>query len=178
MKQSAVKTLGVAALGAAFAATGAGAASAAAGPDAVGALGTITSTLPLEETAQSLPDGAPEALAAGHSALQSGLKSAKPTTDKLLPLGGDDQGEGAADRAMSTKPAPKPADPVKGLLGGVPVVQGLATNSLPTDTVTGALPTRALPTEVLPAAALPTGALPTQGLPVQGLPVQGLTPLG
>ncbi|GHC49782.1 ATP-binding protein [Streptomyces flavofungini] len=144
MKQSAVKTLGVAALGAAFAATGAGAASAAAGPDAVGALSTVASTLPLEETAQSLPDGAPEALAAGHSALQSGLKSAKPTTDKLLPLG-DDQGEGAADRAMSTKPAPKPADPVKGLLGGVPVAQGLGTNALPTDAVTGALPTQGTP---------------------------------
>lgn len=175
MKQSAVKTLGVAALGAAFAATGAGAASAAAGPDAVGALGTVASTLPLEETAQSLPDGAPEALAAGHSALQSGLKSAKPTTDKLLPLGGDegdDQGEdGGADRALATKPAPKPADPVKGLLGGIPVAQGLGTNALPTDTVTGALPTNALPTNVLPAGALPTNALPTQGLPVQGLPL-------
>lgn len=171
MKQSAVKTLGVAALGAAFAATGAGVASAAAGPDAVGALSTVTSTLPLEETAQSLPDGAPEALAAGHSALQSGLKSAKPTTDKLLPLGGDDQGEdGAADRAMSTKPAPKPADPVKGLLGGFPVVQGLGTNALPTDAVTGALPTSALPTDAV-TGALPTGALPTQGLPTTALPL-------
>ncbi|WJV46586.1 ATP-binding protein [Streptomyces flavofungini] len=161
MKQSAVKTLGVAALGAAFAATGAGAASAAAGPDAVGVLGTVASTLPLEETAQSLPDGAPEALAAGHSALQSGLKSAQPTTDKLLPLG-----DGAADRALATKAAPKPADPVKGLLGGVPVAQGLGTNALPTDTVTGALPTNALPTSALPTQGLPLGSLPVQGLPL------------
>ena len=47
MKQSAAKTLGVAALGAAFAATGAGAANAApAVPDATGMLGSGTSALP------------------------------------------------------------------------------------------------------------------------------------
>lgn len=56
MKQSAVKTLGVAALGAAFAAAGAGAASAApALPDAGSALNTVTGTLPAEKVAQVLP---------------------------------------------------------------------------------------------------------------------------
>lgn len=60
MKQSAVKTLGVAALGAAFAAAGAGAASAApALPDAGSALDTVTSTLPAEQVAQVLPPVAP-----------------------------------------------------------------------------------------------------------------------
>ena len=47
MKQSAAKTLGVAALGAAFAAAGAGAANAApAVPDSSQALDTVTKTLP------------------------------------------------------------------------------------------------------------------------------------
>ena len=52
MKQSAAKTLGVAALGAAFAAAGAGAANAAPArrvlPDASQALGTVTQALPVE----------------------------------------------------------------------------------------------------------------------------------
>src|SRR5690348_1396538 len=56
MKQSAAKTLGVAALGAAFAATGAGAANAApAVPDATGMLGSVTSALPAQNVSQALP---------------------------------------------------------------------------------------------------------------------------
>ncbi len=59
MKQSAAKTLGVAALGAAFAAVGAGAASAApALPDATQALGSVTHTLPAENVAKALPGAA------------------------------------------------------------------------------------------------------------------------
>ncbi|MFD6420289.1 ATP-binding protein [Streptomyces sp. NPDC060194] len=117
MKQSAVKTLGVAALGAAFAAAGAGAAHAApALPDATGALETVTAALPVEQIAHNLPTGAPEALEAGQRTLS-----------------------GAPAQAQH---APQSADPVRGLLGGLPVV-GQATN----------------------------GGLPTQGLPLQGLPV-------
>ncbi|MCH5677538.1 ATP-binding protein [Streptomyces gilvus] len=63
MKQSAAKTLGVAALGAAFAAVGAGAANAApALPDTSGALDTVTRTLPTENVSKALP-GAGEAVA-------------------------------------------------------------------------------------------------------------------
>ncbi|GAB3179724.1 ATP-binding protein [Streptomyces incanus] len=54
MKQSAAKTLGVAALGAAFAAAGAGAATAA--PAALPALDTATQTLPAEKLSGVLPE--------------------------------------------------------------------------------------------------------------------------
>lgn len=139
MKQSAAKTLGVAALGAAFAAAGAGAANAASGlPDATDALGSVTSTLPTSQVADALPAGGPEAVAAGQNALGSTLQAAAPTVDKL--------GESTKDAADRGKPAA--ADPVSGLLGGLPI-----------------------------AGALPTQGLPLQGLPTQGLPVQGL-PLG
>ncbi|UQT56697.1 ATP-binding protein [Streptomyces durmitorensis] len=133
MKQSAAKTLGVAALGAAFAAAGAGAANAApAVPDATGALGAATSTLPTAQVADTLPAGGPEAVAAGQNALGSTLQAAAPTVDKL--------GESTKDAADRGKPA---ADPLSGLLGGLPVA--------------GALPLQ--------------GGLPTQGLPVEGLPL-------
>ncbi|MER5947273.1 ATP-binding protein [Streptomyces sp. NPDC001904] len=104
MKQSAVKTLGVAALGAAFAAAGAGAANAAPGvPDATATLDSVTQNLPTESLTKTLP-GAPESLAAGHNALGT-LATAAPMVEKAapaaLPLGG--------------------ADPVSGLLGGLPV---------------------------------------------------------
>ncbi|MFI8302341.1 ATP-binding protein [Streptomyces sp. NPDC085927] len=57
MKQSAAKTLGVAALGAAFAAAGAGAATAApAVPDALPALDAATQNLPAEKLSGALPD--------------------------------------------------------------------------------------------------------------------------
>lgn len=96
MKQSAAKTLGVAALGAAIAAAGAGAANAApAAPDATRALGTVTKSLP----------GAGGALTQGQSALGAGLESAQPTTDKVLTGG--------------------PTNPAAGLLGGLPL-QGLS----------------------------------------------------
>ncbi|MEV6650496.1 hypothetical protein [Streptomyces sp. NPDC051219] len=81
MKQSAAKTLGVAALGAAFAAAAAGTASAApapALPDVTGLVGGVTSTLP--------------------------AKTANLPTDEALGKG---------------------TDPVKSLLGGVPLAGGL-----------------------------------------------------
>ncbi|NUO46124.1 MAG: ATP-binding protein [Streptomyces sp.] len=101
MKQSAAKTLGVAALGAAFAAAGAGAASAApAVPDASQALDTVTKTLPAENVAQALP-GAGEALSQAQPALGAGLAAAQPAAERVLADG--------------------PTAPVAGLLGGLPV---------------------------------------------------------
>ncbi|WP_433546026.1 ATP-binding protein [Streptomyces sp. CA-294286] len=104
MKQSAAKSIGAAALGAAFVAAAAGSANAVAAPalpDAAGALSTVTAALPVEQVASALPAGGPEALKAGKDAL----------------------GQSAAAAGES-------ADPVKGLLGGLP---------------TGALPTGGLP---------------------------------
>ncbi|WP_217144604.1 ATP-binding protein [Streptomyces sp. AC627_RSS907] len=56
MKQSAARTLGVAALGAAFAAVGAGAANAASAvPDAAPVLDNVTRTLPADNVSKVLP---------------------------------------------------------------------------------------------------------------------------
>ncbi|WP_329401402.1 ATP-binding protein [Streptomyces melanogenes] len=96
MKQSAVKTLGAAAVGVAFAAAAAGTASAApaiAGVPELPALSGLTKTLPVEGVTSKLPMGAPESLTAGQNALGKGAST--------LPTGG--------------------ADPVGGLLGGLPV---------------------------------------------------------
>ncbi|MGW2957335.1 ATP-binding protein [Streptomyces sp. NPDC001220] len=111
MKQSAAKTLGVAALGAAFAAVGAGAANAApAVPDSSQALDTVTKTLPAENVSKALP-GAGEAVAQGQTALAAGLAAAQPAAEQLLAGGG-------------------PTKPVAGLLGGLPI-QGMPTHGLP-----------------------------------------------
>ncbi|MBK3636550.1 ATP-binding protein [Streptomyces sp. MBT97] len=110
MKQSAAKTLGVAALGAAFAAVGAGAANAApVVPDTAQALDGITKTLPAENVAKALP-GAGEALAQAQPALGAGLTAVQPVAGKLLAGG--------------------PTAPVAGLLGGLPL-KGLPTHGLP-----------------------------------------------
>ncbi|MFF3329216.1 ATP-binding protein [Streptomyces sp. NPDC002888] len=106
MKQSAAKTLGVAALGAAFVAAGAGAASAApAVPDAGQALDGVTKTLPTETASKALP-GAGEALTKGQTALGTGTAAAQPAL------------------------ADGPTKPVAGLLGGLPVLQGLPAHGL------------------------------------------------
>ncbi|GAA0586538.1 ATP-binding protein [Streptomyces crystallinus] len=105
MKQSAVKTLGAAAVGVAFAAAAAGTASAApavAGVPELPALSGLTKTLPVEGVAKTLPKGAPESLTAGQNALAKG--AAAPT--------------GAAD-------------PVGGLLGGLPTSGLPIGNGLP-----------------------------------------------
>ncbi|MDI3423569.1 ATP-binding protein [Streptomyces luteolus] len=103
MKHSAAKTLGVAALGAAFAAAGAGSASAVVPglTDAAGTVGNVASALPVGEVAKNLPAG--ESLAQGQQALAGGLSAAQ-TPDAAA------SGEG---------------DPVSGLLGGLPVGKGL-----------------------------------------------------
>ncbi|MFF8970691.1 ATP-binding protein [Streptomyces sp. NPDC014995] len=121
MKQSAAKTLGVAALGAAFAATGAGAAHAAPSlPDATQALGGFNQTLPTEKVSESLP-GADQVLEQAQPALNGGLAAE----------------QAAAERAL----AEGSAKPVAGLLGGLPVGQELPTQELPTQ----GLPTNGLP---------------------------------
>ncbi|MEV6960069.1 ATP-binding protein [Streptomyces sp. NPDC051207] len=105
MKQSAAKTLGVAALGAAFAAAGMGAANAApAVPDAGQALGTVTKTLPAQDLAQPAP-GVGETLAQGQGAVGTGLAAARPVVEQILTGG--------------------PTEPVAGLFGGLPVGQAL-----------------------------------------------------
>ncbi|MGW7274328.1 ATP-binding protein [Streptomyces sp. NPDC054864] len=139
MKQSAAKTLGVAALGAAFAAAGAGAANAApALPDATGALGSATAMLPTEQLGENLPAGGPEAVAAGQNVVGSTLQASAPTVGKL----------GESMKHADDRGKPAPANPVTGLLGGLPL-----------------------------AGALPVQGLPLQGLPLEGLPVNGV-PLG
>ncbi|WP_149827744.1 ATP-binding protein [Streptomyces tailanensis] len=109
MKQSAAKTLGVAALGVAFAAAGAGAANAAPGvpgaPDPSQALGTVSQALPLDNVSQTLP-GATGTVDQGQRALGAGLEAAHPAV------------------------AEGPAAPVGGLLGGIPVGQTLPTEGL------------------------------------------------
>ncbi len=110
MKQSAAKTLGVAALGAAFAAVGAGAANAApAVPGTPPRRWTPLPTLPAQNAAAALP-GAGEALAHGQGALGAGVAAAQPRP--------------------SEGPCRRSGGAVAGLLGGLPL-QGLPTHGLP-----------------------------------------------
>jgi hypothetical protein len=116
MKQSAAKTLGVAALGAAFAAVGAGAANAVpAAPDAgqvLGSVGSVSKALPTENVSKTLPETG-KALNQANPTVKKGLTAKKPVAKKL--------GKG-------------PAKPVTGLLGGLPV-QGLPTHGVPVNGV-------------------------------------------
>ncbi|MEU2063135.1 ATP-binding protein [Streptomyces sp. NPDC013455] len=120
MKQSAAKTLGVAALGAAFAAAGAGAASAApASPDAGQALDTVTRTLPPEQVIDALPDsGAVKTL---KPLAKRGVTAAVPVVGK---------GASAAQPVVESVLAEGPTKPVAGLLGGLPL-KGLPTHGVP-----------------------------------------------
>jgi hypothetical protein len=130
MKQSAAKTLGVAALGAAFAAAAAGTASAAPAPlpDSAPSLDAITSIAPVQEAVTTLPAGAPQTLVGGQTALTNGVTKgastlpgmlqetaakALPNADEAAPL------TGALSDRLSEK--------ASGLLGGMPV----GTGSLP-----------------------------------------------
>ncbi|MFG2267752.1 ATP-binding protein [Streptomyces sp. NPDC048720] len=105
MKQSAAKTLGVAALGAAFAAVGAGAAEAA--PVAPQALDSVATVLPAQNVGQ--------ALAQEQGALGAGGTTAQPVVGNVVAGG--------------------PTAPLAGLLGGLPLqsmpTQGVAVNGLP-----------------------------------------------
>ncbi|WP_240137543.1 ATP-binding protein [Streptomyces sp. MUM 178J] len=130
MKQSAAKTLGVAALGAAFAAAAAGAAAAepAALPDSATSLDTVTKMLPVgevapvQEVASKLPAGANESLAGSGQALADSAMNLPATA------------EAAATRTLPTDHA---HDPVSSLLGpvsqgagGVPLLGGLPASPL------------------------------------------------
>ncbi|MGW0118081.1 hypothetical protein [Streptomyces sp. NPDC003327] len=124
MKQSAAKKLGVAALGAAFAAAAAGTASAAAPaslPVNADAVSTVTGVVPLGDGLTELPDGAGEALGAGQGALGQGL----------------DQGVRTLPAAAGQATQNMPLDAATGALGATPVGQvtgllgGLAPGSLP-----------------------------------------------
>ncbi|GAA0915576.1 ATP-binding protein [Streptomyces thermoalcalitolerans] len=109
MKQSAAKTLGVAALGAAFAAVGAGAANAApAAPDAGKVLGSVSRALPTEEVSKTLPQTG-QALDQAGPTVKKGLDTAQPVAREAL---GND-----------------PAKSATGLLGGLPV-HGTPVNGL------------------------------------------------
>ncbi|WP_267246195.1 ATP-binding protein [Streptomyces sp. PR69] len=120
MKQSAAKTLGVAALGAAFAAAAAGTAAAApaALPDSATSLNTVTKILPVgevapvKEVASKLPAGVNDSLAGSQQALANSAVNLPATT------------EGVATKTLPTEQAD---DPVSSLLG--PVSQG--TGGLP-----------------------------------------------
>ncbi|GGL76253.1 hypothetical protein GCM10010129_19930 [Streptomyces fumigatiscleroticus] len=115
MKQSA-KTLGVTALGAAFAAAGAGAANAApAVPDTTQALGGVSHVLPLaEHLAEAVPGGAGDTVTHSKETAEKGLTTAQPVAQQL------------AEQQLSQGPTA----PVAGLLGGLPL-QGLPTHGLP-----------------------------------------------
>ncbi|MEU3658374.1 ATP-binding protein [Streptomyces sp. NPDC032940] len=134
MKQSAVKTLGVAALGAAFAAVGAGAASAAPQlPDATGTVGSVARTLPTEAVSHVAP-GAGTVLEQGRQVAGTGLTAAQPVVGQAL-------GGQLAD------------DPAAGLVGGLPA------HTLPAP----ALPPQTLPAPALPADGLPVNGLTLGG---------------
>ncbi|MFD7286165.1 ATP-binding protein [Streptomyces sp. NPDC059863] len=112
MKQSAIKTLGTVALGAAFAATAAGSASAASVvPGAAAPTDLVTKTLPVGDLVGQLPQPLPSALAATGLALG--------TVQQTMPYAAD---------------AVKTASPVQQLVGGLPVNglgKGLPVNGIP-----------------------------------------------
>ncbi|MGW8061816.1 ATP-binding protein [Streptomyces ziwulingensis] len=114
MKQSAAKTLGVAALGAAFAAAGAGAATAAPElPDTARTVDSVAAALPAETVSQVVP-GASNVLKQGRHVSGTGLTAAQPVVEQVL------------NEQLSNGPT----KPVAGLLGGLPT-QGLPTQGLP-----------------------------------------------
>ena len=114
MKQSAVKTLGVAALGAAFAAAGAGAATAAPElPDTAQTVDSVTRLLPAETVTQVAP-GAANGLEQGRRVSGTGLTVAQPVVEQVV----------------AEQLAEGPTGPAAKLLGGVPV-QGAPTKGLP-----------------------------------------------
>lgn len=122
MKQRTMKTIGVAVLGAAFAATGAGAASAA---DTLGlgrAAGGAVKGLPVQEVARTLP--APDA----------------PQQARTLPAPAEGR---SGQQPDAGRPNTKQHDPVRDLLGGLPLgsPEKPTMLNLPTGQLTGALQT-------------------------------------
>jgi hypothetical protein len=117
MKQSAAKTLGVAALGAAFAAAAAGTASAAPAPfpDSAPSLDTVTEIAPVQEAVTKLPAGAPESLAGSGTALTNAVTKSASTLPVAL-----------QETAYKVLPTTDKVDPLSSLLGGLPIGGGLS----------------------------------------------------
>ncbi len=106
MKQSAAKTLGVSALGAAFAAVGAGAAHAApAVPDPASIPGTVTRTLPAD---------VPQVPAEGQDPLGGGLVTTQPVAEDAL-AGGPVTSATALLGGLPTHMLPTHGVPVNGI---------------------------------------------------------------
>lgn len=147
MKHGTMKTLGVTALGAAFAAAGAGAASAAPLTGEVErASGQVLSAPPVQD-------------ATGGDSIGKMPTGAEDVVSPDTPARAGETGETA------TQPG--------GLLGGLPVAGQVTGNNLPTDALTGG----GLPTDQLLGGGLPTdqllgGGLPTDAL-LGGLPLVG-----
>lgn len=148
MKQSAAKTLGVTALGAAIAATGAGVGHAAAPalPDTSRTLDAATQALPVEQVARTLPtDDVSQALPGAAKSVSQTLPGAADTVSKALPSVTDEavstgkqvlgQGVRAAGPVVADTLREGPTGPVANLLGGLPIkglpMQGLGINGLP-----------------------------------------------
>lgn len=147
MKQSAARTLGVAALGAAFAAAGAGVAGAAPLPDAVGSLSSLPQAIPADAVADGLSGVGTKLSETG---MDTAMKTAKGVTPGMQAPAQDSgrsavpgtQGKaapqsGQSDRSKGAKGADdalqSPAKPLGGLLGGLPVggLKGLPVNGIP-----------------------------------------------
>ncbi|RKN46900.1 ATP-binding protein [Streptomyces hoynatensis] len=128
MKQSTVKTLGAAALGAAFVAAAAGSASAA--PLSSGVQSTtddVVHTLPVHEAADTLPGRSGEVVETGADML-SGESSALPVADQTL----------SHTAANAPGQAETLLEPATQLLGGLPIQpDGLA--GLPASDLLGGL---------------------------------------
>ncbi|MCX4724292.1 ATP-binding protein [Streptomyces sp. NPDC090052] len=91
MKQSAAKTLGVAVLGAAFAATAAGTASASVvpvTPDVTGTLGSVTSTLPLDQVTSKIPAGKGNSVQSGQHTVGGAKRALQGSSGNKGLLGG------------------------------------------------------------------------------------------
>ncbi|MET9432760.1 hypothetical protein [Streptomyces sp. NPDC006551] len=118
MKHSAAKTLGVAALGAAFAAAAAGTAAAApVAPATPDALGLVTQTVPLGDGLTELPAGAAESLGSGQGALGTGLDQGV----KAIPHAPDQTLETLSTDRVGEVLDITPLGQVAGLLGGLPL---------------------------------------------------------
>ncbi|GAA2221370.1 ATP-binding protein [Streptomyces nogalater] len=120
MKQSAAKTLGVAALGAAVAAIGAGTANAApAAPDVARTLDTFTKLLPPEQVLDAAPESG--AVKTFKPLAKAGVRATVPAVRK---------GAAVAQPVVERAVAEGSTKPVAGLLGGLPV-KGLPTKGTP-----------------------------------------------
>ncbi|MEU6553923.1 ATP-binding protein [Streptomyces sp. NPDC046915] len=105
MKQSAAKTLGVAAVGVAIAAVGAGTANAAPSvPNTAQALDQVSKTVPAETVDKALP-GTGSTIAQTRPAAVAGAAAAQPAAEQAMRQG--------------------PTSPVGKLLGGLPLLKGL-----------------------------------------------------